>query len=85
MAFVGILSQVNLLFWPLVIRLVRYVLKHLSVRESGGYLPPLRWIIANYSELGRARISSPQMFYMYVNNSGALAAQMAAKRSPILI
>ena len=43
MAFVGILSQIKLLFGPLVIQLVWYILKltilHLSVAESGGYLP----------------------------------------------
>ena len=42
MAFVGILSQIKLLFGPLVIQLVWYILKtiiHLSVGESGGYLP----------------------------------------------
>ena len=50
MAFVGILWQIKLLFRPLVIQLVWYILKtniHLSVGESGGYLPPLRWIIVN--------------------------------------
>ena len=43
MAFVGILSQIKLLFGPLVIQLVWYILKMiicLSVSESGGY-PPL--------------------------------------------
>jgi len=38
------LKQVKLLFGPLVIQLVWYILKtiiHLSVGESGGYLPPL--------------------------------------------
>ena len=42
MAFASILSQLKLLFGPLVIQLVWYVLKtiiHLSVGESGGYLP----------------------------------------------
>ena len=38
MAFVGILSQINLLFGPLVIQLVWYILKQL-VGESGAYLP----------------------------------------------
>ena len=43
MAFVGILSQVKLLFGPLVIQLLAYTtIIHLSVGESGGYLPPLR-------------------------------------------
>ena len=44
-AFVGILSQIKLLFQPLVSQLVWYVSKtiiHLSVSESGGYLPPLQ-------------------------------------------
>ena len=57
MAFVGILSQITLLFSALVIQLVWYTLKkiiHHSVGESGGcrgaviihhYSPPLRWII----------------------------------------
>jgi len=39
------LKQVKLLFGTLVIQLVWYILKtiiHLSVGESGGYLPPLR-------------------------------------------
>ena len=41
MAFVGILSQIKLLFGPLVIQLVWYILKkyHISVGESGGCLP----------------------------------------------
>ena len=44
MAFVGILSQIKLLFRPLVIHLVWYIhctktIIHLSVSESGGYLP----------------------------------------------
>ena len=52
MAFVGILSQLKLLSGPLVIQLVWYILKHLSVGESDGYLPPLRWIIVNYNPCG---------------------------------
>ena len=42
MAFVGILSQIKLLFGPLVIQLVWYILKHLFTSvsvNSGGYLP----------------------------------------------
>ena len=43
MAFFGILSQTKLLFVPLVIQLVHVVytktIIHLSVGESGGYLP----------------------------------------------
>ena len=39
MAFVAIFSQIKLLFEPLAIQLVWYILKHLSVGESGGYLP----------------------------------------------
>ena len=41
MTFVTIFLQIKLLFGPLVIQLVWYVLKqiHLSVGESGGYLP----------------------------------------------
>ena len=41
MAFVAIFSQKKLLFGPLVIQLVWYTKKiiHLSVGESGGYLP----------------------------------------------
>ena len=45
MAFFGILSQLKLLFGPLVIQLVWYILKQLFTSvsgESGGYLPPLR-------------------------------------------
>ena len=46
MAFVGILSQIKSLFGSLVIYLVWYnytkTIIHLSVGESGGYLPPLR-------------------------------------------
>ena len=34
MAFVGILSQIKLLFGPLVIRLVWYILKQLFTSES---------------------------------------------------
>ena len=30
---------------------------HLSVGESGGYLPPLRWIIVNYLSCFRGRLS----------------------------
>ena len=44
MAFI-VLSQLKLLFGPLVIQLVWYILKQLlnqlSVSESGGYFPPL--------------------------------------------
>ena len=41
MAFVGILSHIKLLFGPLVIQLVWYILKQLfSVGESSVYLPP---------------------------------------------
>ena len=42
MTFVGILLQTKLLFGPLFIQLMWYTLKtiiHLSVGESGGYLP----------------------------------------------
>ena len=42
MAFIGIFLQIKLVFGPLVIQLVWYILKqiiHLSVGESGGYLP----------------------------------------------
>ena len=44
MAFVAIFSQIELLFGPPIIKLVWYRLKqlliiHLSVGESGGYLP----------------------------------------------
>ena len=46
MAFVGSFSQIKLLFGPLVIQLVWYILKQLftsvSVKPGGGYLPPLR-------------------------------------------
>ena len=64
MAFVGILSQIKLLFGPPVIQLVRYILKQLftsvSVKVVNIYLalcgsvnihyysPPLWWIIVNY-------------------------------------
>ena len=50
MAFVGILSQVKSLLGQLVIACVVYTktIIHLSVGESGGYFPPLRWIIVNY-------------------------------------
>ena len=34
MAFVGILSQVKLLFWPLLIQLVWYILKQLFTSVS---------------------------------------------------
>ena len=51
-AFIGILSQIKLLFKPLVIQLVWYILKQLftsvSVKVVPGYLPPLPWIIVNY-------------------------------------
>ena len=43
MAFDGILSKIKLLFGPLIIQLVWYIytktIIHLSVGESGGYLP----------------------------------------------
>ena len=44
-AFVGILSQIKLLFGPLVIQLVWYILKQLFTEvevNSGGYLPSRR-------------------------------------------
>ena len=51
MAFVVILSQIKLLFGPLVIQLVWYKLKQLftsvSVKVVDSF-PPLRWIIVNY-------------------------------------
>ena len=45
-AFVGMLSQVNLLF-GLLFEFSQCGIYH-SVGESGVYLPPLRWIIVNY-------------------------------------
>ena len=48
MAFVCTLSQIMLLFGPLVIQLI-----HLSVGESGVYLPSLWWIIVKYSPCWR--------------------------------
>ena len=39
MAFVDILSQVNLLFGPLACVVYTKTIIHLSVGESGGYLP----------------------------------------------
>ena len=56
MAFVSILSQIKLLFGPLVIQLVWYILEQsfTSVSVTRGsvnihhYSPPLRWIIVNY-------------------------------------
>ena len=55
MAFVGLLPQIKLLFDPLVIQLMWYILKQLfsSVPLCGSvniynYSPPLRWIIVNY-------------------------------------
>ena len=49
MAFVGILSQVNLLFGPLVIQLVWYILEQLftsvSVKVADIYLPAISTII----------------------------------------
>ena len=43
MAFVGIWSQIKLLFGPLVDQFVWYIktIIHLSVGGSGGYLPTL--------------------------------------------
>ena len=59
MAFVGVLTQIKLLFGRLVIQLVWYILKQLftsvSVKVVDIYLAaswlgkyPLRWIIVNY-------------------------------------
>ena len=51
MAFVGVLSQIKLLFGPLVIPACVVYTKtiiHLSVGESGVYLPPFWWIIVKY-------------------------------------
>ena len=60
MAFVVILSQIKLLFGPLVMQIVWYILKQIftstDVGESGGsgevnildYSPPLRCITVNY-------------------------------------
>ena len=49
----------QILAGPLVIQLVWYILKQLftlsSVDESGGYLPPLRWIIVTYTSKSRSR------------------------------
>ena len=56
MAFVSILSQIKLLFGPLYIYSACVVytktIIHLRVDESGGYLPPLRWIVVNYILIG---------------------------------
>ena len=65
MAFVAIFSQIKLLYGPLVIQLVWYILKqlftsvsvkvmdiYLPLRGSANihhYSPPLRWIIVNYT------------------------------------
>ena len=54
MAFVGILSEIKLLFGRLIFRLLVYTktIIHLSVGECGGYLPcrfAARWIFNNYS------------------------------------
>ena len=52
MAFVAIFSQIKLLFGPLSYSACVVYTKtiiHLSAGESGGYLPPLQWIIVNYS------------------------------------
>ena len=80
MAFVGILSPIKLLFWPLVIQLVWYILKQLFTEvevNSGGYLPrrsslvnihnyspPLRWIIVKYNS-NEKNISTQNMFKIY--------------------
>ena len=68
MAFVGTLSQTKLLFRPLVIQLVWYLLKHiihLTVGESGGYLPPLWWIIVNYFFPSLAYHFMDQYYHVY--------------------
>ena len=55
MAFVGIYSQVNLVWAASYSSCVVYTktIIHLSVGESGGYLTPLRWIIGKYYWKGK--------------------------------
>ena len=55
MTFVAIFSQIKILFGPLDIQLVWYILKQLFTSVSvkvvdniHHYSPPLRWIIVNY-------------------------------------
>ena len=51
MAFVAIFSQIKFTIWaanyPACVVYTKTII-HLSVGESYGYLPPLRWIIVNY-------------------------------------
>ena len=50
-AFVAIFSQIKLLFWAASYSACVVYTKtivHLSVGESGEYLPPLGWIIVKY-------------------------------------
>ena len=81
MAFVVILSQIKLLFGPLVIQLVWYnytkTIIHLSVGESGGsgevkihdYSPPLRCITVDYFvEYRASHLEFDVLFY----SSGSL-------------
>ena len=58
MAFVGIFSQIKLLFGPQVIQLMWYILKQLftspsvkvlGIYRAANYSPPLRWIIVKCS------------------------------------
>ena len=60
MAFVGILSQIKLLFGPLVTCVV-YTKTIIHLSESGGYLPPLRWIhvIVQYSRTCLWELTEP--------------------------
>ena len=53
-AFVGILSQIKLLFWSASYSawvVYTKTIIHLGVGERVGYLPPLRCIIVNYYTL----------------------------------
>ena len=60
MAFVGILSQIKLLFGPLVIQLVWYILNN--------YSPKWRWIVVDiYLAAARATKPPPPIFFFKKN------------------
>ena len=95
MAFVGILSQIKLLFGPLVIQLVWYILKQsftsMSEKVEDIYLgkyPPLVYT-KTVDSVKRARWLARQtpniLCYLPPSNSGKMAARFASVTSEEII
>ena len=89
MAFAGILSQINLLFWPLVIQLVWYILKqyyyniiHLSVGGSGRYLNTSTSVNNSYLPTSRVQKSGDVYNFCIVRKSLKTMSRKTPRKSP---